>query len=174
MGKNHFGEIVMKIKTIARGAVLTALIIALQALTKAGGQFVTGSCVNAVLAVGALAVSLPAAVGAAIISPFAAFLLGIGPQVLPVVPMIALGNIVYVVLLGKLRLHKALSLTLAANAKFLVLYFGVVQLLCRILPLADAQKAMFSAMFSWPQVVTAIIGGVVALAITPVLKKALR
>ena len=76
----------MKVKTIVRGAVLTALIIALQALTKAGGQFVTGSCVNAVLAVGACSVSLPAAMGAAILSPFAAYLLGIGPQMLPIVP----------------------------------------------------------------------------------------
>ncbi|MBQ1265008.1 MAG: hypothetical protein IIY04_06260 [Oscillospiraceae bacterium] len=163
----------MKVKTIVRGAVLTALIIALQALTKAGGQFVTGSCVNAVLAVGACSVSLPAAMGAAILSPFAAYLLGIGPQMLPIVPMIALGNIIYVYLLGKLRLHKALSLTIAASAKFLALYFGVVQILCRILPLADKQQAMFSAMFSWPQLVTAIVGGVVALAIAPVLKKAL-
>ena len=41
------------IRLLVRTAVLLALLVVLQAATKAAGQLVTGSCVNAVLAVAA-------------------------------------------------------------------------------------------------------------------------
>ena len=80
-------------------AVLTAMLVLLQSITKAGGQLVTGSCVNAVLAIAVLFSGLWSGVTVAVISPFLAFLLGIGPQLLPIVPAIAVGNVVYVLLL---------------------------------------------------------------------------
>ena len=43
-----------KIRWITETAVMLALLVSLQALTKPMGQLVTGSCVNAVLAVSAL------------------------------------------------------------------------------------------------------------------------
>jgi hypothetical protein len=49
-----------------------------------------------------------------------------------------------------------------------------VQLLCRVLPLAEKQVATFTAMFSWPQLITALIGGGIALLIVPILRKAFR
>ena len=45
-----------RILWITETAVMTALLIVLQTAAKAGGQYVTGSCVNAVLAVSVLAV----------------------------------------------------------------------------------------------------------------------
>ena len=45
-------------KTITRTAVLLALLVILQTVTKAAGQIVTGSCVNCVLGVGALMLPL--------------------------------------------------------------------------------------------------------------------
>lgn len=54
-------------------AVLTAMLVLLQSTTKAGGQFVTGSCVNMVLAIGALFTSAWTGVAAAVISPFFCF-----------------------------------------------------------------------------------------------------
>ena len=43
-----------KIRWITETAVMLALLVSLQALTKPMGQLVTGSCVNAILAVSAL------------------------------------------------------------------------------------------------------------------------
>ena len=83
-------------------AALTALLIILQTVTKPAGQYVTGSCVNAVLAVSALAVGVGSGLTVALLSPFFAFLLGIGPQLLPIVPSIAVGNLVFVLILGLL------------------------------------------------------------------------
>ena len=83
-------------------AAMTALLIILQAATKPAGQYVTGTCVNAVLALSVLAAGLWSGVAVALLSPVFAFLLGIGPQLLPIVPSIAAGNLVYVLLLGLL------------------------------------------------------------------------
>ena len=163
---------------ITQTAVLTALLVLLQTLTKAGGQLLTGSCVNAVLAIAVLFSGLSSGVTVAVISPFLAFALGIGPQLIPIVPAIAAGNVVYVLLLhflsGKQLWRQGGSLLLAATGKFLTLNLLVVQLLCRVLPLAEKQVTTFSAMFSWPQLVTALIGGVVALLILPILRQSLK
>ena len=43
-----------KIRWITETAIMLALLVTLQALTKPMGQLVTGSCVNAVLAIAAL------------------------------------------------------------------------------------------------------------------------
>ena len=87
---------------IARTAVCLALLIAIQFLTKSLGQLVTGSCVNLVLAIAALIGGVWSGVTVAVISPFCAYLLGIGPAFLPLVPCVSLGNAVYAVLFGLL------------------------------------------------------------------------
>ena len=166
---------------ITKTALLLALLIVLQAVTRSFSQLVTGSCVNAVLALAVLTVGLSSGIVVAAISPFVAFLLGIGPQLFPIVFAIAAGNIVFVSVLWVLT-HKhqnAMKWSLSgwfvsAVCKFLTLYVIVVQLLCHILPLKEAQIATFSAMFSWPQLFTALTGGAVAMFIAPRLRKALH
>ena len=101
-----------KIRWITETAVMLALLVCLQALTKPMGQLVTGSCVNAVLAVSAL-------VGGLICGVLSENLLASGVMKAPML--------------------KALPAT-----------------------------------FSWPQLITALVGGAVALAIAPVLGKALH
>ncbi len=163
---------------ITQTAVLTALLVVLQASTASAGQLVTGSCVNAVLAIAAVFGGLTCGITVAIISPFCAFLLGIGPALIAIVPAIAVGNCVYVVLLSLLTKEsissRVISWLCASAAKALTLYLVVVQLLCRVLPLKPPQIEKFTAMFSVPQLITALIGGAVAMLIVPVLKKALK
>lgn len=164
------------VRLIVRTAVMLALLVVLQAATKAAGQFVTGSCVNAVLAVSAWMCGVWGALAVAVLSPFAAFLLGVGPQLIAVVPVIAVGNAVYVLILSRARAPKGrlIASPIAAVAKFLTLYLLVVKLLCSVLPLSQKQIIMFSTMFSWPQLVTALIGGTLACLLTPVVQKALE
>ena len=169
-----------KVVRITETAVMTALLVALQAVTRSAGQYVTGSCVNAVLALTVLLAGLWSGVVVAALSPFFAFLLGIGPQLPPIVPAIAVGNLVFVVLLWALNRRKGAppmqqvpAWLVAALGKFLALYLIVVQLLCRVLPLKQPQIDTFSVMFSYPQLVTALIGGGLALVLAPVLRRAL-
>ena len=177
-----------KIKWITETALMLSLLICLQALTKPMGQLVTGSCVNAILAISALVGGLSCGLVVALCSPVLAFLLGIAPAALTV-PAIMAGNAVFVVLLsqladktGKQIVKQVFAWVLAAVGKFAALYAIVVWLICGVLAesllASGAMKppmlTNLPATFSWPQLITALIGGAIALAITPVLRKALH
>ena len=173
----------MKKKTLwlTETAMLIALLIVLQAVTKSWGQIVTGSFVNTVLALSVLTVGLWSGVTVAALSPFFAFVLGIGPQLIAIVPAIAVGNVVLVVVLWALtKGHKlshwktVIAWAAASVCKFLTLYLIVVKVLCSVLPLKAPQVATFSTMFSWPQLFTALIGTGVALLIAPIVRKGLN
>ena len=132
---------------ITETAVMTALLIVLQAVTRPAGQYVTGTCVNAVLALSVLAVGLWSGITVALLSPYFAFLLGVGPQLFPIAPSIAVGNLVFVLLLWLLAGGRELPLwrkgaawIAAALAKFGVLYLLVVKLLCAVLPLKEPPR----------------------------------
>ena len=177
-----------KLHWITETAVMLALLVSLQALTKPAGQLVTGSCVNAVLAVSALVGGLGCGVTVALCSPVLAYLLGIAPQILTV-PAIMVGNCVFVMLLalladksGKNILKQILAWIAAAAAKFVSLYAIVVLLICGVLRegllASGLMKApMLKALpvtFSWPQLITALVGGAVALPIATLLRKTQR
>ena len=117
-----------------------------------------------------------------------AFLLGIAPMPLTV-PAIMAGNCVYVVLLhlladrtGKNLLRQIMAWALAAAAKFAALYLLVAKLICGVLSesliaAGHMKPPMVQALpvtFGLPQLITALIGGAVALLMFPVLKKALK
>ena len=173
-----------KVRWITETAVMLALLVALQALTKGFGQFVTGSCVNAVLAVTVLTAGL----GSGIVVAVLAYLLGIAPQIL-VLPAIMVGNTVFVVLLrliagtdSKKTLQQIAAWLIAALAKFAALYLIVVKVVCGVMApsllaagtLKEPMLKALPATFSWPQLVTALIGGGIALLIVPALRKALH
>lgn len=177
-----------KVRWITETAVMLALLVALQAVTKPLGQLVTGSCVNAVLAVSALVGGLASGLTVALISPVLAYLLGIAPQILTV-PAIMVGNSLYVVLLwlladksGKNLLRQVCAWLVAAAVKAGVLYLLVAKLICGVLSesllaagtLKEPMLKALPATFSWTQLFTALIGGAVALLIVPVIRKALK
>ena len=182
-----------KILWLTQTAVMLALLVALQALTKPLGQLVTGSCVNAVLAITVLVVGLSGGITVALISPVCAFLLGIAPNFITVLP-IMLGNVCYVLILhlilGRSMMplwKQPAALIAAAGVKFGVLYILVVKVICglasgallgkrigNIVVLAPPMLKMLPTMFTWPQLFTALIGGAVAILIAPILRKALH
>lgn len=169
------------VQRICRSALLLAVLVTVQYVTKPFGQIITGSCVNTVLALSAIMFGGWVAVPVAIISPFVAFLLGIGPAILLIVPLIALGNLCQVLVcsflakrLGKSLVQKELSIAAAAVVKFVVLYIGVVKLMVPVLANMGIKNPALSVMFSWPQLVTALIGGTLAVIISELLKKAIK
>ena len=177
-----------KIRWVTETAVMLALLVVLQALTKPLGQLVTGSVVNAVLAVTVLVAGLGSGITVALISPVLAYLLGIAPQILTV-PAIMIGNCVYVSLLyciagknSKAVARQVIAWLAAAAAKFAVLYVVVIWVICGALAenllasgiLKEPMLQALPATFSWPQLITALIGGAAAMLIVPVLRKALK
>ena len=167
---------------VARTAVLLAVLLVLQVVTKPLGQFVTGSCVNLVLAVAALCGGLWCGVVVAALSPFFAFLLQIAPMPILLVPGVACGNLVLVLVLyfaayrlvggaGKTALRYAAAVG-AAAAKFVTLWLVVTKLLIPLAGLPEQKAAAMTATFTWPQLVTALIGGLVGVSIAPVIRRA--
>lgn len=177
----------MKKKTlwITETAVMLALLVALQWITKPLGQLVTGSCVNGVLAVTVLMAGMSSGITVALTSPVVAYLLGIAPN-LATVPAIMVGNALFVaawkLLDGKVLWRKVTAWLTAALVKFGVLYALVVWVICGVA--ADALLAqgilkapMLKALplsFGVTQLITALIGGGVAALVVPGLKKALH
>ncbi len=170
-----------KIRWIAETAIFTALLITLQAITKSMSQFITGSMVNLVLVTATLISGFASGLTVAAISPFFAFMLGIGPKFIALVPFVAVGNIVLVLVWGLLckkhsnTTNMSIALIVGAVLKFVTLYGGIVKFaIPTLLALPEKQAAVMGANFSWPQLITAGIGGFLAILIVPILKKALK
>lgn len=177
-----------KLRFITETAIMLALLVTLQALTKGFGQLVTGSCVNAVLAVSVLIGGVGCGITVALLSPVLAYLLGIAP-VIVTVPVIMAGNAVFVLLLrlltagnGRPIWKQVLGWLAASAAKFALLYLLAAKVVCGLLAPAllsagVMKEPMLKALpvtFGWPQLFTALIGGGIALLIVPVLRKALH
>lgn len=183
-----------KIRWVTETAALLALLICLQAVGSMIAhplmkQLVTGTFVNCVLSVSVLLVGMSSGIAVALISPVCAFAFGIAPNMITVLPIMA-GNVCYVAILsraGGTPRRQIGVLIGAAVAKFVVLYLLVVELVCGIAApallgqkigdtvlLAPPMLTMLPTMFSWPQLITALTGGAIALLIFPTLKKALH
>lgn len=187
-----------KIHWITETAVMLALLICLQwvggliptPLTK---QLITGTMVNCVLAVTVLVAGRSSGVAVALVSPIFAFLFKIAP-VFTAVPIIMVGNLCYVLLLS-LLLDKSfrpfwkppVALAAAAVTKFGALYFLGVKLAGGLLfdtlngkviagntVMSMKILKQLTNMFAWPQLATALTGGILALCVVPALRKALH
>jgi len=172
---------------IARTAIFIALLIAAQYVTSSLGQFVTGSIVNFLLITATLTAGIYSGIAVAVVSPVAAWLIGIAPNAF-LVPSIMAGNVVIVIVYGLLLKKSgslegfkkyalwAVAVVSGAIAKFLALYLGVVVITLPLITgtLKPPQVKAISTMFSYPQLVTALIGGAVATAVVPAIQSALK
>lgn len=167
---------------ISRTAILLALAVLFQSLRvfmpvpALVDQYVVGSLVNLCLIVAAVIVGIEGGLIVAILTPVIAFLQGV--LLNPVmIPFVALGNAVIVILVALLYgKNRYAAMAAGALSKFLVLYITVVHVAIPLfMPDAPVQaKKLMSLKFSWPQLVTASIGGILALILLPLLEKALK
>jgi len=153
-----------RIRWISRTAILLAIALVFQM----GGfpQFITGPLVNTVLYLAAMIVGWQGGLIIGIFTPVIAAMRGILPPPLtPLIPFIALGNAMLVILFFLLKSkHKIAGIIIASVTKFLVLV-SAVNLLVQVPP-AIAQ------MMSFPQLVSALAGGFIALLIINIFKRA--
>lgn len=173
---------------VAESALLLALLVVVQLLTFAVpksvplvGQLFTGSLVNMVLIVGVCSVGFSGTAVASVASPLLAYAFGqmAFPQMIPVV---AIGNLVIVAVLWAfvhpLDARKApavgksiAGIVVGAAAKTAFLWAATVFF---ITPMFFSGKGAVAGklamMFSWPQAITAIIGGAIALLVLPAIR----
>ena len=178
-----------KVKWITRTALCTALVLLAQIVGRmlpAGAviagpfsinQLVTGSLVNLVLILAAASVGLWSGVACGVVSSILAALLGMTPVPF-IAPAIALGNAVIAAaawfFLGKSHGtgRRVAGVLVGAGAKCAALWLTVPAILGMLPNVPPKQAQMLSVMFSWPQFVTALAGGALALAVYPALSRA--
>ncbi len=175
------------IKFIAETAIGIALVVLAQLAGKlfpAGAvvigplsvtQLITGSLVNCVLFVFAARTGALSGICIGFFSSALAFLLGVGPALVQLVPVIACGNAILAGLFGlsrRTKLDSRISMVCCALIKCGFLWVAVPTVIATLGSVPEKQAAVMSATFSWPQGVTALIGGVLALVIIPRLMKA--
>lgn len=172
---------------ITQTAVMLALLIVAQFLTRSFGQFVTGSIVNLILLVSVFVIGIYGGITVAVLSPFLAFLAGIGPAIIHIIPFIAIGNALFVTIAWVIAknsisnmstkgiLISSTGLAAASICKFLFLWLGLVVVALPLIPgIKEKQAAVISVSFSWPQLITALIGSILAMMIIPLIKKAVK
>lgn len=168
---------------ITRTAVFIALLVVLQAVTALlGNTIITGTVVNMLLIVSVMTCGIISGISVGAISPIMAKLIGIGPF-WSLIPFIVAGNITLALIwhiIGKRHwghkyTAKIAASIIAAIAKYLVLYVGIVQIAVPLfLGLQEPQAVVISNMFSMPQLITALLGGIIALPILAPLKRAIE
>ena len=167
---------------VTRTALSLALLTVAQAMLKALGQYVLGSTVNLILISTAVLFGISEGITVAILSPILAFLLGFGPALPQIVPVVILGNISIVLVWYlitkknevKQTIRMGIAAALGAILKFLVLWIGVTKIVIPVFKLNEAASTMLSVAFSYPQLITAGIAGLVAILILPKLLKVVK
>lgn len=184
MNKFLFGNAKNSAMVIARIAIMLALTVLVQYLTGlAKIQLLTGSFVNLFLLLSAMLTGIIGGIIVGIITPFIALLVGLNPNVV-LVPFIALGNALYVVVFAficllfrtysakgwKYLLTIIVAVAVGAAVKFLFMYLVCVK---AIFPLFLPEKQVVALSTAWGvlQLFTALIGGGVAVALSYPLKK---
>jgi hypothetical protein len=179
-----------KLLFITQTAVMLALLIGTQLATgfipPPFRQFVTGSLVNLILFASALTIGPWGGLIIGVVSPFLALTVGVAPPLFPMVPFIAAGNAVQVLVVSLVRkfsnernlralLLTAAGLAGASAAKALTLWVGITKIVLSIVPdVPGPMAATVTAMFTWPPLINALIGSALTLAVIPLLKRALR
>lgn len=129
-------------------------------------QLYTGSIVNATLLVTAVVLGPRAAVTLGFLPSAFALMSGQLPvRLAPLVPLIVTGNALLVVVFHRMRRRGWwVGVVAAAVAKFCWL-FGATSLLSVAVGLAGPAATLALTLMGWPQLVTALSGGVIAYAV---------
>jgi len=127
-----------------------------------GHQIITGSIVNAALFISVILLGIRGAVLIALVPSLIAFTVGLLPSVLvPIIPFIIIGNIILISIFAFLRQKNYwLAIISASFIKFIFL-FSISSVVVNLLFQKEIAQSI-SIMMSWPQLLTALIGGLIA------------
>ena len=163
-----------KIQFMTRTALLLALVITLQMAGRfiPNNNFIVGPLVNACLLVSTALAGVWSGIIIAVASPFTSLINNHAPvaaALLPFAPFVAAGNAVYVLSYYLLRKKSAIAgVGIGSVLKFGFLY-AAINIFLQVFNFPKFAKVL-TFLFSWPQLVTALLGGVVALAAIKALK----
>lgn len=165
----------MNINSLTRLALLLAIIAMTQMFGRMipDSNFVVGSIINACLLIAVSTVGLRGAGVLSILAPFTSLISNHAPiaaALLPFAPAIAVANFAYcLVFFYLMKKNKIAGVALGSLVKFGLL-FGAINVFLNIMSFPKF-AAVLLMLFSWPQLVTALIGGAIALTVIRRLEK---
>lgn len=169
------------IKCLVRSGLFLAIAVVFQLIGRAAppevSQYLVGSVVNAVLLISTFICGIWWGIAVGVFTPITAWILGqLNPLMAPFIPFIIIGNIIIILFFGIFKNYdkwgKYVGLVLGALAKYAFLYFAAVKLVYIFrLGIAPKIAAKLSVAMGLPQLFTALLGGVIAIAIITILAK---
>ncbi len=166
-------------KNIVRAAILLAIAIVVQFIGKnvpEVNQFLVGPLVNSVLLLTAFICGTKWGGITGALTPIMALLVGqLASPMMPFIPFIMIGNILYVVVFGLLKdKNFGLYIGILAGAfiKFIFLYLSATKLVYLFgLNLPEKILAKLAVSMGFTQFITAITGGIITVIIIKILKQ---
>ncbi len=167
-----------KIGMITRTAVLLAVVVVVQMVGKSlpFNNFIVGPLVNLCVLVAAMIAGIGGGVAIAVLSPFTSLINNHAPlasALLLYAPVISVANLILVIVFYFLyNKNKYAGVILGSILKFGFLY-GSINLFLNIFQFPKFSKILL-ALFSWPQLVTALVGGFIAIPVITRLRNAIK
>jgi hypothetical protein len=164
------------IKSLVRSGLLLAIAIVFQAIGKnfpGINQFLVGPVINAILLIGTFMCGIWWGTAIGILTPLTAWMLGqLTSPLGPFVPFIMAGNAIFVICFGLLKNKgqwgKYAGILSGAFIKYLFLYFSATKLIHLFKLKLPAKIAVVMGI---PQLITALIGGAIAIVLIEMLLK---
>lgn len=164
---------------LTRTAILLALTVAVQmagrAIPAPANSFIVGPLVNACILISTAFVGLAGGIIISVLAPFTSLINNhapIAPVLLLFAPLIAVGNSILALFFHYLKnKSQVMGILLGAVVKFGFL-FGAIRVFVELK--GDIKPPMANnliTLFSIPQLITALLGGVIAIVVVKALKK---
>ncbi len=168
-----------KTRFLTRTALLLAVAIAFQFFGKfiPYNNFIVGPVVNAVLIVATAIAGLWSGTAIAVIAPLVSAFTNkapIAPLVLGFSPFIILGNFIFLLSYHLLRKKSKLAGIIIGSVLKFGFLFVSISVFTSTVEMKPAFAATLANLFSWPQLVTALVGGALALIVLKTAGKGLE
>ncbi|MEN6313017.1 MAG: ECF transporter S component [Clostridiaceae bacterium] len=167
-----------KILFLTRTALLLAVAITFQFVGKLipYNNFIVGPVVNAVLIIATAVEGLWSGIAIAVIAPLVSAFTNkapIAPLVLGFSPFIIIGNFIYVLIYYLLRKKSRITGIAAGSVLKSGFLYASISVFTSIVKMQPKAAATLTNLFSWPQLLTALVGGAIAFAVLAVIGKSL-
>jgi hypothetical protein len=164
-----------KIRMLTRTAVLLAVVVVVQMVGRSlpNSNFIVGPIVNMCLLIATMTAGVGGGITIAVLSPFTSLINNNAPAaaaLLPFAPIIAVANVIFILVFYFMyNKNKYIGWVSAAVLKFGFLFLSI-RVFMNIFEFPKFSEKLIT-IFSVPQLITALIGGFVALPIILAVKK---
>jgi hypothetical protein len=136
-------------------------------------QWITGPIVNAALFLAVMTIGTANAIAIGLVPSVIALASGLLPAPLaPMIPFIMISNAILVLIFSYFKKMNYWSGVLGGTLFKYAFLYGTSLIVVNLISNQNIAAKAAATMMAWPQIVTALIGGIIAFGITKVIKKA--